>query len=863
MVRLDDDLASGPITEKCENFNLEVFQWAESMVYAVNEINSRTDILENVTIGYDIRDTCDSVSKAMDNAVDFIQMTMSEDVKAVKAVIGAGMSSVTMAVASTLGVLNIPLIGYVSTSPLLSNKLRYKSFFRTIPSDELQVKAMIEIVERYGWNAVGTLATDDDYGRFAIEELEKGLEERNICVAFRELVPNQSTVRQVHEVVKRIKQKSEIKVILTFIHEADMKTVVRALSAHNVTDRLWIACESWGENKEVAAEGLKVLDGTIGVLLMEGIIPGFNEYLSKMNSKHLYATDSPFLVELLESMLGCRFNDDTDWKYNSSYAVDEQTKVDKLKTRSSKSTCPTNLSLTSIPIYTDTKFRVSYNVYLAVLSVSTALDNILKCKNGSGFLADGMCPDIQSLQPWQLLRYMNNVTFLGTQNDTFSFGRNGDGLGVYHLVNWQINKDGDDIEVVPIGYYDNRILEGDKLQIDDTKIVWSNHSQEVPVSECAIPCVPGTRKAVLEGQPKCCHQCVACAEGEITNETDLAVCITCPNGYWSNHNNTLCVLKTQDYLSWAETSGIVAWSSAAVATVLTGATLLIFILNRNTPVVKAANKELCLVMLVFLFICFVCCLSFIGHPNTLQCQMQIIQGIFHTACVSIILVKTHRILTIFRSKLPSALQERRFARLQLQLFLLGVLVAIHIGLVAALLVLAPPVVVYNNELSKTVTYIHCTSSNVVFTLSTSMYTWLVSGICLILAFKSRKLPDNFNEAKFITFAMVLYFIVWSFYYPSSILTYGKLRALFRCLVNIISGSALLVSIFIPKCYIILCKRELNTKAAIQRGTRQHSMKVTSRALELTPTKRSISFGSECNHLNAKERQPLSSAEILV
>ncbi|XP_070535582.1 extracellular calcium-sensing receptor-like [Ptychodera flava] len=521
------------------------------------------------------------------------------------------------------------------------------------------------------------------------------------------------------------------------------------------------------------------------------------------------------------------------------------------------------MNLSAVPMYRASKFRVSYNVYLAVLSIATALDNIYRCRNGSGLLADGHCPDIRSLRPWQLLRYLSNVTFQGTEGQSFKFGKNGDGLGVYHLVNWQLNKATQEMSVVPIGYYDNRIEEGSKLRIDDKNVIWNDNSLKVPVSQCAIPCHPGTRRAVLQGQPKCCHECVPCAEGEITNQTDLPVCITCPEGFWSNANNTHCDLKVQDYLSWTDTSGMVAVCSAVIGTILTCVTLLIFAMNRNTPIVKAANRELCIMMLVFLALCFISCLSFVGHPNRFQCNMQIIQGIFHTSAVSLILVKTHRLLTIFRSKLPSALQERRFAKLQLQLLLLTFLVVFHVALVVALLVIAPPDVERNDELSKTVTYIHCKSSNVVFSLSTSMYTWLVSGICLILAFKSRKLPDNFNEAKFITFAMVLYFIVWSFYYPSSILTYGKLRALFRCLVNIISGAALLVSIFIPKCYIILCKRELNTKEAIQRVTRQHSMKITSKALELTPTKRSISLGSETNHLTSKERQPLASGEILV
>ncbi|XP_077870389.1 extracellular calcium-sensing receptor [Saccoglossus kowalevskii] len=621
------------------------------------------------------------------------------------------------------------------------------------------------------------------------------------------------------------------------------------------TNRLWIACESWGDSKEVLRQAPTVVDGTIGVLLMEGKIPNFAQHLLKLRPTKKAVKKNPFLAQMWESAFHCSLESQG---YMHGSGLSEY--VDEVQYNTV--VCSHDGNIRNTPVYGNADFRVSYNVYLAVYSIATALNNIIKCVDGAGLLARGRCPDIRKLQPWQLLLYVSNVTFQGTDGHHFNFGKNGDGLGVYHLVNWQLNEDRE-IKVVPVGHYDNRIQNGSKLRLEDTVIIWNELSRSIPTSECAVPCRPGSRQAVLDGQPKCCHECVPCADGEITNETDLPVCITCPHGFWSNGNHTECMEKIQDYLSWQETSGIVAVCSAILGTLLTVITLMIFATNRYTPIVKAANRELCIMMLVFLSVCFVSCIAFVGRPNELQCKMQIIQGVFHTSCVSIILVKTHRILTIFGSKLPAALQERRFARLQLQLLLLSFLVAIHVALVIALLALSPPGVEMNDDISKTVMYIHCKPSNIIFSLSTSMYTWLVSGICLILAFKSRKLPDNFNEAKFITFAMVLYFIVWSFYYPSSILTYGKLRALFRCLVNIVSAAALLVSIFLPKCYIILCKRELNTKAAIQRVTRQHSMKVTSRALELTPTKRSYSMGSaELNHLNPKERQ-LSSAEILV
>lgn len=40
---------------------------------------------------------------------------------------------------------------------------------------------------------------------------------------------------------------------------------------------------------------------------------------------------------------------------------------------------------------------------------------------------------------------------------------------------------------------------------------------QVPLSVCSTVCPPGMRKAMRPNFPVCCYDCVACADGEITN----------------------------------------------------------------------------------------------------------------------------------------------------------------------------------------------------------------------------------------------------------------------------------------------------------------------------------------------------------
>ncbi|XP_026140982.1 extracellular calcium-sensing receptor-like [Carassius auratus] len=779
-IRSIETLPSFEFTQKpqllsCSSVNLRDFRMAQTMTFAIDEINKSKSLLPNVYIGYRIYDTCGSrlssmsATMALMNGQEFAAEDTCNGQSPIHAIIGETESSATVILSRTTGPFKIPVISHSATCECLSNRKNYPSFFRTIASDYHQSRALAYIIKHFGWSWVGTVNSDNDYGNNGMAIFLNTAQEEGICVEY-SVKFYRTEPEKLRKAVDRIK-KSTAKVIVAFLTSFEMENLLEQLSTENITGLQIIGVEAWITAKSlITPNSFHVLGGSLGFAVRKIDIEGFADYVIKS----FWETDFP-----------------CSWTEGNS---------------SQNASCNIYQDLLLLKNYNEDvpEQRYSSNVYKAVYAVAHSLHSLLKCKEREG------CEKDLKIQPQQVVEALKRVNFTVKMGDRVWFDSTGAAVAQYEVVNWQKDSDGS-IQFIPVGYYDAALPPNQNFVLNTKNIIWTGGQLEKPRSVCSESCPPGTRKAAQKGRPVCCYDCIPCAEGEISNETDSNNCKQCPWEYWSNAEKNKCVLKAVEFLSFTEVMGIVLVFFSLFGAGLTALVATLFYSKKDTPIVKANNSELSFLLLCSLTLCFLCSLTFIGRPTELSCMLRHTAfGITFVLCISCVLGKTIVVLMAFKATLPGSNVMKWFGPAQQRLSVLA-FTLIQVLICVLWLTISPPFPHKNLRYYKEKIILECNLGSIIGYSAVLGYIGLLAVLCFVLAFLARTLPDNFNEAKFITFSMLIYCAVWITFIPSYISSPGKFTVAVEIFAILASSFGLLFCIFAPKCYIILLKPEQNTK----------------------------------------------------
>ncbi|XP_078509793.1 vomeronasal type-2 receptor 26-like [Lissotriton helveticus] len=416
-----------------------------------------------------------------------------------------------------------------------------------------------------------------------------------------------------------------------------------------------------------------------------------------------------------------------------------------------------------------------------------------------------------------LLNFIRKVFFTNSGGEKQFFDQNADPPALYDILNWQLLPDGT-TQYVKIGTFDS-LAEHRDITINDSAIVWSRGHTKLPRSVCSENCSPGHRRAARLGYPSCCFDCLPCSEGEITNNTDAVECVKCPDHQWSNEVRDKCIPKPLLFLSYHEPLGAALVIVCAIFSAITLSALCVLVRHRNTPIVRANNRALSFLLLVSILLCFLCSIIFIGEPKRVTCVLrQVVFSIVFTICISTILAKTITVVIAFNATRPGSI-FRKWVKPTFPFYLLLLCSLPQVVICIVWLVLSPPFVDLNMKNAIGTITIECNEGSFALFYGALGYLGLLSGISFVVAFIARKLPNSFNEAKMITFSMLVFCSVWILFIPTYLSTRGKYIVAEEIFAIQASSAGLLCCIFSPKMYTILLKPERNSKEYLIKKTR--------------------------------------------
>nr|XP_014346606.1 PREDICTED: extracellular calcium-sensing receptor-like [Latimeria chalumnae] len=787
-------------------FALSRYRWLQAMIFAIEEINQNQNLLPNITLGYEVYESCALPSVGLQGGMFLVtgQKELVPNYQCTSGtplaiIIGDAISGTSIAMARVLGLYKYPQISYNAGADILSDRTQFPTFFRTTTSAGFESLTIIRLLQYFGWTWVGILVEDTDYGELAIQDLKEKLDKTNICIEFSEFVLTVYSPIKIKMIVTVIKQ-SSVNVIVIICSEAYIIQLMEEASKQNITGKTWVASTSSSTSRKVFKRNqAKTLAGTIGIATHKADIPDFRSFL--LNLHPFTSQHNVYLETFWEEAFNCRWLKADNYGTMSTNDLVKEIKV---------CTGTENLNELSISFLDVSSLRVDYSVYNAVYAAAHALHDLYTCKPGEGPFRNGSCANIYDFEPWQLLHYVKNVQFKNKLGEKIYFDAEGNAPPIVDIINWHQTPDGS-LKYVDVGKVDFSLPPGKQSIINNGALIWNGRNTQVPCSVCSESCPPGYRKAARPGEPICCFDCLQCSEGEISNQTDSIDCTECPFDHYSNDRRDECIPKSIEFLSYKETLGAILASTSIFSSLIPVVILCIFIRHHDTPIVKANNRELSFLLLLGLVLCFLCCLIFIGRPVVITCLLrQTAFAIVFTLSVSCVLAKTIMVVIAFNATKPNS-NFKKWVGPKLSNTIVFVCTFLQVIICIAWLTSSPPFPEQNMNSEPGKIIIGCNEGSTVAFWFMLGYMGLLAFVSFVVAFLARNLPDSFNEAKFITFSMLVFVSVWLAFIPAYLSTRGKYMVAVEIFAILASSAGLLACIFFPKCYIILLRPEINTK----------------------------------------------------
>uniref|UniRef100_A0A8C2VBD1 Vomeronasal type-2 receptor 116-like n=1 Tax=Chinchilla lanigera TaxID=34839 RepID=A0A8C2VBD1_CHILA len=757
---------------------------ALALIFAIEEINSNPHLLPNTSLGFDLY----NLYNGLTSLKTFLIWLSGLDEKIPNYTCGGETKFAAVLTETPANLLFILilffLLCFISSSlqlsfgifdPTLSDSGQFSSLYQMAPKDTSLPLAMASLMLHFHWNWVGIVISKNEKSVQFLSAWREEMDRDNICVEFVHIIPTHINVyiNSYHRYNKQIVT-SSANVVIVF--GGIGTSVGMFLRRWEYLSRriVWVTTSPWDVAISKRHFLLSPLQGTLIFSHHHGEVSGFKNFIQTVNPSK-YPEDI-FLARLWWTHFNCSVSESTCRSLEN---------------------CSSHGSLEWLPWHFDMAMSEgSYNIYNAVHAVAHALHEMLlqvdiEPKNsgkGLGF------------SPWQNLQFKNRI------GDTVDMNQKRKLNADYDILNLWDFPEGLGLKV-KVGNFSSYFPHGQQLSLSEEMIEWAMGHTERPNSVCSSSCSPGFRKSHQERKVLCCFDCIPCPENEISNETNMDQCLRCADHQYPNKQQDLCLQKAVTFLAYKDPLGMALVCMAVCFSILTAAVLGLFVKHRHTPIVKANNKALSYTLLISLTCCFLCSLLFIGRPSTATCILQQTTfGVVFTVAVSTVLAKTTTVILAFNIAAPSS-RMRWLLASHTPNVIVPVCTVIQLTLCGVWMGTNPPYIDTDAHSEHGHIIIVCNKGSLTAFYCVLGYLGSLALLSFTVAFLARNLPDTFNEAKFLTFSMLVFCSVWVTFLPVYHSTKGKGMVAMEVFSILASSAGLLGCIFFPKCYFILLRPE--------------------------------------------------------
>lgn len=813
---------------RCGEIRLERgLERMEAMLYAVDRINADQSLLPELKLGYDIRDTCNSENIGLDESIDLIITGSTLDIESCQSavvsagnqseadgdgftvptlgIVGAAASRVSVPVASLVRLFTTPQVSYASSSAILSNRDRYEYFYRTIPPDNLQAAAMIDLMLHFNWSYASTIYSRNPYGEPGIDEFQALAAKNGICIDLDEGIDDDFTEEQFDALSDQLIASTANIVVLFTSQDVAERLLTRINHSDDRNRFTWIASDAWARSITTVHQFNETAAGLFGFAPLTFHNDEFNSYFSNLTIES--NRRNPWFSDFYAAFVNCTLND----------------------------TCEEDRNVTRLPNYEQGNFIPL--VIDAVYTFAHALQDFLdeNCDQPlQWYRGNQSCKgQTRDLTGETLLYYISQVSFDSPTTNRVLFDDEGNVEGRYEILNYQAEVTEDRMEYFfhSVGVWDSSVAarnftngsQEQALQLNENVTlqfgVDDDNIKDNPQTSACGRCGAGMYRRQV--QSSCCGFCEPCLGQNYSADPLATSCLVCPDDYWGNNpveGSDDCVAIDETSLDFSHPGSIIVVIIASFGFIAIGVVSVIFGMYWTTPVVKSSGREQMVLLLIGIGSSFAVVFFFVSPPSVGIC---VIQRVGLWICFSLmfgaLLVKIIRVARIFLR--GTNITRPRFTEPVYQVVFTLLIVAGQVLIVVASLAYEHPGTDTetrsdsddNNDFPTNV--ITCISDleALPFLVLSVLYETALLILLTILGAMSIQYPENFNEAKYIAFTAFSLVVIWIAFIPTYIATQSEqeFQNVAISIAVLMSAFAVLFLLFGPKLIIIVFQPHRN------------------------------------------------------